>query len=927
MADTGGGGQHRWLDGCPEITKNIKLPGGIDVLVSGAVIMAPSMHISGKRYCWRTEPETPRPKLTAGWRDYILKFQAGDSGNKTVGIVVPAGEIFDPMRGRVTATGATFDTLGQLPSGARNAEVTRVIGAMLAAGQSAEAVLAAGRRWAEAQVPPYSLADLRSKVRWIANRHGSTGGGWCDDDPEPLDGEPADRDAAEEEDGSQPITVDGLSANPEFLAALAELGDVSTPHTPTGQLPSPPAAAEEEVLTAPAPLLLPPQTSLAAVGGPASSSASSSATSFATTSSAAAPANSKSYLPPTVKPEAEPQTATGELLLPPPAVPRLSNTPTPVQRPNDVPPGVPPAVCHGLFGEYLMAVWRLTEAGPFGVLMCAITAFGSAVGRLPHLLAGGVQRTNLFLLLVGDTADRKGTAWSVGGEPIRLADPQWADARIIPGFGSGEGLVFAIRDDQEQQQPVKEKGVTTGYATVTVPGVTDKRLLCIEEEFRKLLTLMDRETSTLSAIIIPGWDSKPVGFLNKTSQDRCREPHLSVLAMMTPKSLVQRTAGRQAAEDGSLNRFLLCRVRRHGFLPFGGDWQAVAAAFAPRFQAALQKARSIGQVGWTPDARTLWEQEYERLSAGREGDFGGVTARRADQTLRLALIYALADGSDVIGLEHLRAALALYEHCDQTARELYGTPQAVAPAAVAEAAEEPLHVQLLAVIRQQPGIRRSDLTRRFSHTPATAVQPALDLLKEYNLAFPRMTATAGRQAECWYPTDGTTADGLTGCGGVDDDDEAAGLPAAEEEVQRPNGFGSPSNGAEKVVAEEEVQQPKAGPLLLPPQGGTAESQTPEFRKVGTITETAPNGEHIWEVRTVRTKSEPVQRPSANVGNSSFLPPPAVVLHTGASSSTAQPASSVATTAVSTTNTPPPVKPDEEYTFEDALRDLEEQMFQ
>lgn len=158
VAITGGGGRHHWLYACPEITKNFTLPGGIDVLFNGAVIMAPFMHVSGRRYGWSIEPETPRPKLPVTWAEYLIEMQWEQSGAKRSTVVVPAATQFDPMRVRVAASGTTFDSLGQLPAGERNTAVNSVIGAMLAAGLSADAVLVAGLQWAEGQVPPYSAS-------------------------------------------------------------------------------------------------------------------------------------------------------------------------------------------------------------------------------------------------------------------------------------------------------------------------------------------------------------------------------------------------------------------------------------------------------------------------------------------------------------------------------------------------------------------------------------------------------------------------------------------------------------------------------------------------------------------------------------------------------------------------------------------------
>ena len=57
-----------------------------------------------------------------------------------------------------------FATLGPLAEGERNDPVNRCIGSMVAAGLSEDDILAAGEQWAEAQDPPYSLADLKSFV-------------------------------------------------------------------------------------------------------------------------------------------------------------------------------------------------------------------------------------------------------------------------------------------------------------------------------------------------------------------------------------------------------------------------------------------------------------------------------------------------------------------------------------------------------------------------------------------------------------------------------------------------------------------------------------------------------------------------------------------------------------------------------------------
>ena len=70
--------------------------------------------------------------------------------------------------------------------------------------------------------------------------------------------------------------------------------------------------------------------------------------------------------------------------------------------------------------------------------------------------------------------------------------------------------------------------------------------------------------------------------------------------------------------------------------------------------------------------RRLWHQVYGRLSAGRPGMLGAMTNRAEAQVMRLACLYAVGDMSYVVRPEHLRAALAVWRYCLQSAAYLFG---------------------------------------------------------------------------------------------------------------------------------------------------------------------------------------------------------------------------------------------------------------
>ena len=73
----------------------------------------------------------------------------------------------------------------------------------------------------------------------------------------------------------------------------------------------------------------------------------------------------------------------------------------------------------------------------------------------------------------------------------------------------------------------------------------------------------------------------------------------------------------------------------------------------------------------TADAREVWEHVYATLSQGKPALLGAILGRAEAQTVRLALIYALLDGSDHIGVEHLNAALSVWSFCESSAAYIF----------------------------------------------------------------------------------------------------------------------------------------------------------------------------------------------------------------------------------------------------------------
>jgi len=77
-------------------------------------------------------------------------------------------------------------------------------------------------------------------------------------------------------------------------------------------------------------------------------------------------------------------------------------------------------------------------------------------------------------------------------------------------------------------------------------------------------------------------------------------------------------------------------------------------------------------LGANAAARELWADEYGRITKGRDGLRGALCGRAEAHVLRLSLIYALLDSSDAIRPEHLQAALAFWDYCEQSIEHIFG---------------------------------------------------------------------------------------------------------------------------------------------------------------------------------------------------------------------------------------------------------------
>lgn len=386
----------------------------------------------------------------------------------------------------------------------------------------------------------------------------------------------------------------------------------------------------------------------------------------------------------------------------------------------------PPTVeaYHGVFGAIINTLAPHTEADPVAILTQLLIACGSAIGSGPYFQVEATpHHTNEFLLLVGDTAkSRKGLSLDHVARLMSAADPDY-QRRVRTGLSSGEGVVWAVRDPQDDD-----------------PGTADKRLMVIEPEFAAVLRAASREISTLSPTLRNAWDARPLQLLTRTAPVRATGAHISLIGHITATEL-RRYATTIEIANGFLNRFWIICCRRVRLLPEGGHPDPLKRSGLPRYLAsAIHHARSAGQITFDQHARTLWKASYPQLTQPADGLPGHLTARAEAHTIRLALIYALIDGQTRIYEQHLQAALALWDYANRCAAWTLGH-------STGDPIAEQIHTALL---RSPPGLTRTQL-RDLCHRnlPAGRIDQALAALASAGRATRQRTLTGGRPAELW----------------------------------------------------------------------------------------------------------------------------------------------------------------------------------
>ena len=337
---------------------------------------------------------------------------------------------------------------------------------------------------------------------------------------------------------------------------------------------------------------------------------------------------------------------------------------------------MPTEAYHGLAGAIIEKLAPHTESDPVALLLQLLAYWGTVLGRKAFYTVEATRHyTNMFVGLVGPTSKgRKGTAYDHIEYYMRAIDASWTKRNKGGGCGSGEGLIYAVRDPVIQRVAKRAKSGSVSYEEqITDHGVIDKRYLLSESELTGVLKVCQRDGNILSEIFRQAWDHGDLHNTVKSNPYHATNAHISVIGHLTIDGLQRHLTSADMA-NGFGNRFLWPLVRRVQLLPDGGQLQKEnVQKLIARLSEVFHQAKTVEEMRRDVEAREIWHAVYEPLSEGKPGLVGSLLGRGEAQVLRLSMLYALLDGSKLIGKDHLNAALAVWQYCEASARYIFGT--------------------------------------------------------------------------------------------------------------------------------------------------------------------------------------------------------------------------------------------------------------
>ncbi len=160
--------------------------------------------------------------------------------------------------------------------------------------------------------------------------------------------------------------------------------------------------------------------------------------------------------------------------------------------------------------------------------------------------------------------------------------------------------------------------------------------------------------------------------MTKNNPIKATGAHISIIGHITKDELLRHLNQTERA-NGFANRFIWFFVNRSKAIPNPqGVPLEVLSPLIEKLRKAITFANTVEEMRRDDETERLWAKVYSELSEGKLGMVGAIISRAEAQAMRLACLYALMDCSFIVRRDHLKAALALWDYSEKSARVIFG---------------------------------------------------------------------------------------------------------------------------------------------------------------------------------------------------------------------------------------------------------------
>lgn len=306
---------------------------------------------------------------------------------------------------------------------------------------------------------------------------------------------------------------------------------------------------------------------------------------------------------------------------------------------------LPEIVKQGWIGDYMALMAPTTEASESYHLGVGLTIAAAMIGRNVFVSYGSDVYANLYTLLVGvsgksrkDTAIKRGTrlltTQTTSGTTQRRSGVQ-----IATDVASAQGLIKSLSETQNV-------------------------LLYLTEFSRLIQTSRNKGTQTILPVLMEAFDTPTVLSHSSISNPyKAEYPYLSIVSATQPR-ILEGLMSDDDVHSGFINRWLIIPGKSNAPKPWpvSVDRQTAALLFERLHDAVHQAYPTNYQMPLADDARSFWESWYiDEWHRRQTPDEEAMRARYATLVVKIALIYAVLNGDQLITQDHLEKGIAVIE--------------------------------------------------------------------------------------------------------------------------------------------------------------------------------------------------------------------------------------------------------------------------